>query len=145
MLRNNRQCKGFSFIEIMFAVACLGILLVPVFKMLGQGSTGVTRNRNEILAQQHASNIMSYAFFLPYNHEFLKVSPPRDTGSFEAVFGGTRFDLGMQESQFKRTVAISEVKPANWKHPYKIVTVVVRWSEPNGLNRNVKVAGLVSK
>jgi hypothetical protein len=140
-----RLKRGFSFVEILFAMACLGILLVPVFKMLGQGTTGVTRNRNEILAQQHASNIMSYAFFLPYDHEFLKVGPPRDTGSFEAVLGSDRFDLSMAENQFQRTVAISELKPAAWKHAYKIVTVVVRWQEPNGLNRNVKLAGLVTR
>ncbi|NLF97708.1 MAG: hypothetical protein GX569_13300 [Candidatus Riflebacteria bacterium] len=145
MTNQIKQHHGFSFVEILFAVACLSILLVPVFKMLGQGTTGVSRNRNEILAQQHASNIMSYAFFLPYDHEFLKVSPPRDTGSFEAVLGNNRFDLGMPEDQFRRTVAISEVRPPNWKHSYKIVTVVVRWQEANGLNRNVKLAGLVSR
>ncbi|PKL49230.1 MAG: hypothetical protein CVV42_06800 [Candidatus Riflebacteria bacterium HGW-Riflebacteria-2] len=145
MTLNMKQNRGFSFVEILFAVACLGILLVPVFKMLGQGTTGVSRNRNEILAQQHASNVMSYAFFLPYDHEFLKVSPPRDVAALEAVLGGNRFDLGMAESQFSRTVAVSEVRPPDWKHTYKIVTVVVRWQENNGLNRNIKLAGLVSR
>jgi len=140
-----KQNRGFSFIEILFAMACLAILFLPIFKMFGQGTTGVARNRNEILAQQHASNIMSYAFFLPYDHEFLKVGPPSDVGAFEAVLGGNRFDMGMTEPQFRRTVAVSEVKPPGSKHTYKIVTVVIRWQEPNGHNRNLKLAGLVSK
>ncbi len=140
-----RQNKGFSFIEILFAMICLGILFVPIFKMFGQGTTGVTRNRNEILAQQHASNIMSYAFFLPYDNDFLKVGPPVEVATFEAVLGGNRFDLGIAEPQFKRTVAVSEVKPPGSKHAYKVVTVEVRWQEPNGQNRHIKLAGLVSK
>ncbi len=145
MNNDMRHNRGFSFIEILFAMVCLGILFLPIFKMFGQGTTGVTRNRNEILAQQHASNIMSYAFFLPYDNEFLKVGPPVEIDQYEGVLGGNRFDLGIAETQFKRTVAVSEVKPPGSKHVYKIVTVVVRWQEPNGLNRNLKLAGLVAK
>lgn len=137
--------KGFSFIEIMFAMLCLGILLVPIFKMLKQGTTGTARNRNEILAQQHASNLMSYAFFLPYNHEFLKVSATRDIGALEVDFAGNKIDLSMNESQFRRTIAISEVKTEKWPHTYKIVRVAVSWQEPNGPNRSLKLAGLVAK
>lgn len=137
--------QGFTFVEILFAMVCLGILLVPVFRMLGQGSAGVVRNRNEILAQQHASNIMSYAYFLPYDHEFLKVSASRELTALETNLGGTSVDLGVNEPGFRRTLQVSEVKPTAWKHAYKIVTVVVRWQERSGLNRHIKLAGLVAK
>ncbi|MBU1106618.1 MAG: hypothetical protein KKB51_08140 [Candidatus Riflebacteria bacterium] len=139
------NCRAFSFVEIMFAIICLGLLAAPIFNMFGQGAKGTIRNRNDILAQQHASNLMSYAFFLPYNHDFLDVSAPRDTGSLQVDFGGKTLDLSMEDPQFKRTIAVSEIKPPDWKHTYKVVTVVVRWQEPNGLNRRIKIAGLVSK
>ena len=54
-------------------------------------------------------------------------------------------DLSMEEGQFRRTIQISEVKPTDWQYTYKVVTVVVRWQEPNGLNRRIKIAGLVAK
>lgn len=141
---HNRQ-KGFSFIEIMFAMLCLGILLIPIFKMLSQGTTGTARNRNEILAQQHASNLMSYASFLPYEHEFLKVCAPRDLGALEVNFAGNKIDLGMDKKQFRRTLVVSEVKTKEWPHTYKIVRVSVYWQEQNMPNRCIKIAGLVSK
>ncbi|OGK10796.1 MAG: hypothetical protein A2W80_03580 [Candidatus Riflebacteria bacterium GWC2_50_8] len=141
----NAKRRAFSFIEILFSIICLGILLVPIFNMFRQGTRATTQNRNDILAQQHASNLMSYAFFLPYDHDFLKVSAPRDTGSFQVDFAGKTLDLGMEDGQFKRTIEVSEIKPADWKYAYKIVTVIVRWQESNGLNRHVKVAGLVAK
>lgn len=137
--------RAFSFVEILFAIICLGVLVAPIFNMFGQGTKGTIRNRNDILAQQHASNLMSYAFFLPYNHDFLKVCAPRDTGSFQVEFGGKTLDLSMEEGQFRRTIQISEVKPTDWQYTYKVVTVVVRWQEPNGLNRRIKIAGLVAK
>ncbi|HAE39712.1 MAG TPA: hypothetical protein DCG57_13925 [Candidatus Riflebacteria bacterium] len=144
--RIKKARQAFSFIEILFSVICLGILIVPIFNMFQQGSRTTTQNRNDILAQQHASNLMSYAFFLPYDHDFLKVSAPRDTGSFQVDFSGQTHDLGLEDGKFRRTIEVSERKrSADWKYDYKIVTVIVRWQEANGLDRHIKIAGLVTK
>jgi type II secretory pathway pseudopilin PulG len=70
--------KGFSFVEILFAIVLLGALIAPIFTLLNQSSTGTVQNRNDILAQQHATNLLAYAYSLPYDHGFLNAGPARD-------------------------------------------------------------------
>ena len=55
-----KRLKGFSAIEICVVGAILTVFLIPVFTLMSQGSSGTIRNRNEIIAQQYASNYIAY-------------------------------------------------------------------------------------
>lgn len=140
-----RRNQGFSFVEILFAIVCLGFLLAPVFSIFSQGSAGTVQNRNDILAQQHATNLLAYAYALPYDHGFLVPGAARTVRDLKISADAVPLDLGMEEDIFLRTIEVSEQKPSNWPHTYKIITVRVKWKLANESAREIRVAGLVSQ
>ncbi len=136
---------AFSFVEILFAIIALGILIAPIFSMFSQGSSGTVRNRNDILAQQHASNLLAYAFALPYDHAMLETGPAREVGELNVPAGSEVLPLGMEEEMFRRTIEVGEVKPVDWRFSYKTVIVKVAWKEANEVLREIQIAGLVTR
>ncbi len=141
MLRLN----GFSFVEILFAVVLLGFLIAPIFTLLNQSSSGTVQNRNDILAQQHATNLLAYAYALPYDDAFLSPGPAREVKELNVSANGASLNLGMEEEMFTRTLEVDEQKPVDWPHNYKILTVRVKWKQANESAREIKVAGMVSQ
>lgn len=136
---------AFSFVEILFAVIALGVLLAPIFSMFSQGSSGTIRSRNDILAQQHASNLLAYAFALPYDHAMLEPGAAREVGELNVTSGSEILPLGMEEEMFRRTIEVSEIKPVDWRFAYKTVVVKVAWKQANEIPREIQIAGLVSR
>lgn len=136
---------AFSFVEILFAIIALGVLIAPIFSMFSQGSSGTVRNRNDILAQQHASNLLAYAFALPYDHVMLETGPAREVGELNVPAGSEVLPLGMEEEMFRRTIEVSEVKPVDWRFSYKTVVVKVAWKQANEVLREIQIAGLVTR
>lgn len=134
---------GVSFIEIAFAVLCLGVLLVPVSSIFTQGSTNTIRNRNEVLAQQHAANLMNCALLIPYDD--LVVGSAIDYKTLNLNVSGGQIDLSVEEELFSRHMTVTEETSPSWKYSYKLITVNVSWQEPSGIERNISIAGLVSK
>ncbi|MDD2999813.1 MAG: hypothetical protein PHV05_12185 [Candidatus Riflebacteria bacterium] len=141
---HQKSFTGFSFIEILFAIICLGFLIAPIFSIFKQGSAGTVQNRNDILAQQHASNLLSYAYSLPYDHAFLNPGT-RTVNNLDVAVNSISLPLTMEESIFNRTISIEEEKPANWPFAYKILTIVVKWKQAQNIEREIKIAGLVAK
>ncbi len=140
-----RCIHGFSFVEILFAVVLLGFLIAPIFTLLNQSSSGTVQNRNDILAQQHATNLLAYAYALPYDDAFLNPGPARTVKELNVVANSASLNLGMEEEMFTRTLEVDEQKPADWPHAYKILTVRVKWKQANESAREIKVAGMVSQ
>ena len=143
--KNCGYCSGFSFVEVLFAIILLGVLIAPFFTLMTQSSSGTVQNRNDILAQQHATNLLAYAYSLPYDHNFLNAGAARTIKDLSVTANGASLDLGMEEDIFTRTIEIDEQKPADWPHAYKILTVKVKWKQANESAREIKVAGLVSQ
>ena len=73
IIEYRKKIKGFSLAEICIACGVLVTLLVPVFTLMSRSSSGTIRNRNEILAQEFVSNMISYCNLLSYDADFLKV------------------------------------------------------------------------
>ena len=146
---SRRNCgsgsRGFSFVEISFAIICLGFLISPIFRMLNQSSSGTVQNRNDILAQQHATNLLANAYSLPYDHPFLTPGPARAVKNLEVPANGTVCDISVTEDVYLRTIEVFEQAPVNWPHAYKILTVRVKWKEASESAREIKIAGLVTK
>jgi len=134
---------GFSFIEITFTLLIVGALMIPVLNIFSAGSHITIRSRNDVLALQHASNLLAYAYTLPY--DALLTQAVTIVNDVEVDISGEMVSLGMPEPIFTRTVQVTEVTPANWKYSYKLVEVAVSWEESNGINREIKMGGLVSK
>jgi hypothetical protein len=66
------RVKAFSFVEILVAVVCLAMVMIPLTTMFSFSSSGTIQNRNDLLARQHAANILDYAYSLAYDDSFLE-------------------------------------------------------------------------
>ncbi len=136
--------RGFSMVEILFTIIALGVLLAPVSSIFSQGSSGTIRSRNDILAQQHAANLLAYAVSLPYEHEFLEPGPAKEVGDLQVMAGDTELSLGMDNEPFYRTIEVSEVKPADWQFCYKVAVVKISWKHAGDKTFSIQMAGLIT-
>lgn len=141
-----RKKEGFSLIEISIVCGILVIFLVPVFTLMTKSSSGTIRNRNEILAQQHASNVIAFCNALKYDDDFLAESEEKPTKNLLITAGDNKIDLNIEKNSiFKRTIAIKEFKDDNWPFCYKVITVKVEWQEAGEKKkRKVQMTGLVT-
>ena len=135
--------KAFSFIEIIVSLLVLGILIVPVYTIFSEGTTVTIRSRNEILALQQASNILSYAYSMPY--DFLYPQPETQFISQDIDIDGQMVSLGVNENIFGTYVTIQESEIDEWGVNYKVVTVRVEWQEANTMQMQLSLSGLVAK
>ncbi len=152
-LRNNKKIQGFSLVEICIVCGILAVLMIPVFAMMSKGSSVTIRNRNEILAQQHALNVINYCNITPYDDDFLAPTP--DTGRPVSdlkinLSNGVTIDMGMQDEEFykiaSRTISVKEFNAGDgWPNKYKIVTVKVEWQQIGEQKpRSVCMSGLLN-
>ncbi len=145
--------NGFSITEVMVACLALGIMLVPVFMMFSKSSAGTTRNKNDILAQQDAANILAYAYALNYDHDFLKEGTKVVKEKKVKSSDGTDIDLSVTESFFHRTVNIKEYKVSQTSRAYKLISVSVEWDQSSNKDKEkekskkkeIKLTGLIYK
>ncbi|MDD2624460.1 MAG: hypothetical protein PHQ02_06525 [Candidatus Riflebacteria bacterium] len=149
MQNKSNPSQGFSLTEIMVACLALGIMLIPVFMMFSQGTAGTTKNRNDILAQQHASNLLAYATSLNYDDAFLKAGLQEVKEKKVNSSDGTEIDLSISEEIFKRTMEIKEYTFPDFTNAYKLITVSVKWSQAgekaNDTKKEIKISGLLNK
>lgn len=135
--------KGISLIEIMLATILMGVMLVPILNMFSQGTKQTIRSRDELTALGLASNLMSYAYTKPYinlqttnGHEPLNnLTINYDNGSIS---------LNIDDDRYMRTIEVTEVTPTNWRFSYKLVNVIVSWQDPDGNERQIGIAGIIS-
>lgn len=153
MFYNYKKCKikGFSFVEISIVCFILLVLLIPIFTLISRGSSVTVRNRNEILAQQYASNIMAYCNSLPYNNDFFKVVGDEKTKELDKQISVFKhedliidFPVELGESA-SRTITINNFeKNDKWPYRCRLITVKVVWLQPGETKtRNVTMTGMV--
>lgn len=136
--------RAFSFVEVLIAIICLALVMIPLTTMFSFSSSGTVQNRNDILARQHAANLLDYSYSLPFDHQFLKPGTDRDVPSVSLVSAGEELKLDM-ESIFTRKISIEEVRPANWKYAYKLIKVKVSWKLDAGKTHKEQVmTGLIT-
>jgi Tfp pilus assembly protein PilV len=147
-MNNKITNKGFSITEVMIACLALGIMLLPVFMMFSRGTAGTAKNKNDILAQQHAANLLAYAAALSYDDSFLGAGEKKVKEKIVTSSDGTSIDLSMSEDFFDRTMSIKEYKVDEISRAYKLVTVAVEWTQPGekaNAKKEVKLTGLIYK
>jgi Tfp pilus assembly protein PilV len=141
---NMDRKTGFSFVEIALAVVIIGLIMVPLLSMLTISNSGTVKNKNDILAQHYAANLLAYASTLSYDDTFLKSCADTEADLLTINSAGEELKMSMEPS-FKRTYSIEEVKPPGWKYSYKLIKAVVKWKENKKTERSCEMVGLISK
>lgn len=146
MNMTQNKTKGFSLVEISIVCGILLIFLVPVLTLLSRSSSGTIRNRNEILAQQHASNVIAFCNALKYDDDFLKPTDKKEPKEMRITAGENVINLDLEENSiFSRSVVIKEFKDENWPFHYKTITVTIEWQQPGEKEkRKLQMTGLVA-
>ena len=140
-MNNIKYRSAFTIVEICLVCAIIIILLVPVFSLMTRGSSTTIYNRNEILAQQYASNLIAYCNAVPFDNEYLKDSDGRSIPVLKVNDKEEKI-----EDIFTRTLSVSTYVDDVSKRKYKLVSVTVEWKESGEANKhNVIMAGVVSE
>ena len=144
-----KRINGFSIVEIVVVCVIIMICLVPVFTLMSRGNSGTIRNRNEILAQQYASNYIAYANALPFDSEKIKEMTDKNINelSISKNDGSVIDNIDKTEEIFNRFVTIKDFPPTDdIPYKYKVVTVKVEWQQKGEtIKRNVTMSGLVTE
>ena len=126
----NSQRFAFSLVEISIVCVVLLVLLVPVFTLMSRGSSNTIRNRNEIIAQQYASNLIAYCNAVPFNDEYLVETEGKS----------------VTEITVTRTLSVKNFTNDVTGSNYKLVSVKVEWQQPGeAKKRSVILSGLVTE
>ena len=110
--------NGFSSIEICVVGAILTTFLIPVFTLMTRGSSGTIRNRNEIIAQQYASNYIAYCNVETFDGKELKETEEKEINELNIELkDGSVINIDKTEKNFKRLVSIKDF-PDTDERPY---------------------------
>ncbi len=145
-MRNFRKANlsGFSFVEIALAILIIGLIMVPLFSMLTMSNSGSVKNKNDILAQHYAANLLAYASTLTYEDSFLKTCNNKEANQLTISSAGEDLKMTM-EPRFKRTYSVEEISPSNWKYSYKLIKATIKWEENQKEERTCEMVGLISR
>lgn len=146
MIRKRKKIYGFSIIEICIVGVILTVFLVPVFTLMSRGGSRTIHNRNEILAQQYASNIIAYYNVVPFNDEKLAEVDEKDVNELNIELKDDVINIDKTEDNFKRFISIKDF-PRTDKRPfnYKIITVKIEWQQLGEKKREFIMSGLVTE
>ena len=141
--------SGFSIVEICIVCVIIGFFLVPIFTLMSRGSSGTIRNRNEILAQQYASNYIAYCNIQQFDSDLIKeTTEEKNVEQLDVTKGSSVFaEIDKLDEGFSRLVSIKDY-PATDEIPYKykVITVRVEWKQADEkTKRKVTMCGLVTE
>ena len=140
-MNNIKYKSAFTLVEICLVCGIIFILLVPVFNLMSKGSSTTIYNRNEILAQQYASNLIAYCNTLSFDNEFLNDSEGKPVPLLMIKDKEEKI-----EDFFTRTLSINTYLDDVSNRKYKLVCVTVEWQESGDTKKhNVIMSGVVSE
>ena len=128
-------------VEICLVCGIIFILLVPVFNLMSKGSSTTIYNRNEILAQQYASNLIAYCNSVPFDNECLNDSEGKSVPTLMIKDKEEKI-----EDIFTRTLSVNTYLDDVSNRKYKLVNVKIEWQESGETEKhNVIMSGVVSE
>lgn len=155
MIITKYKIRAFSFVEITIVCFIMVVLLIPIFTLMSRGSTGTVRNRNEILAQQYASNVIAYCNALPFNSEILATENGKKTTTIASLTikdipGHENIEIMLPvelgENASKTLTIVDFNKNDTLPNNYKVITVNVAWLQAGETKpRKVTMTGLVKE
>mgnify|MGYP003478693908 FL=1 len=146
--RIKNSLTGFSIVEICVVVAILTVFLLPVFALMSRGSSGTIRNRNEILAQQYASNYIAYCNVVPFDSDKIAEVNEKVVNELNIELkDGSSINIDKTEDIFQRIVSIKDYPDTNDRpYKYKTVSVKIEWQQVGEKKkRELIMSGLVTE
>lgn len=139
-----KRKSAVSLVELMFAMVCFALLLMPVYSLFSQGNFGTWQVRHEVIAQQHAANLLSYLYLFPYDHRNLSECSNKNFTDLELEMGAEKLSL-KTEPPYARALTIKEYVNPDWPLKYKIMTINVTWENADRKQRTLQLSGMVFK
>ncbi len=136
--------RAFSLVEVLLAMICFSLLIIPLYSVFSHGNYGTMQVRHEVVAQQHAANLLSYLNLFPYDHPHLAVCIDKDFEKLNLEMGAEALALELEKS-YSRKLTIQEFAPDEWPVSYKVITVTMTWQALDKVARELKLCGLVFK
>jgi hypothetical protein len=127
---------------------------------MSQGNKSTVQSRNEILANQYALNVISYANLINYDDIFYQHYDNNYSLLGESLVLNEQLnnkidlnDLGESFQAFKNLnpeifIKIQENvgNPSNWSYKYRVISVKIEWKEPGLTNKQIiEKTGLVTE
>lgn len=144
MKTNLKKTLAFSLVEIFVALICLSVLLLPIYSIFDQGTAGTRQVKNEIVAQQYATNLLGYLCLFPYDHKYLAPVIDKEFDRLVLEMDSEALSLDL-DKQYSRKLTISEFVSPQWPVKYKVLNVSVSWHEREGRLRKLTVCSLIFK
>jgi type II secretory pathway pseudopilin PulG len=144
MKHSSAKNYGFSLVEIVVALTFLTVLLIPVYLIFDQGTTGTRQVKNEIVAQQYATNLLGYLCIFPYDHKHLTPVVDQNVDSLVLKMDSEALSLDL-DKRYSRKLTIREFVSPHWPVKYKVLNVSVSWKEREGRPRKLSVCSLIFK
>lgn len=140
----NRK-NAFSITEVMIAVLIIAACLAPIFFVFSKGAAGTQQTRDEVLAYNHATELLDFALSKPFDSSFLSVGDKRDANVIEVTpTTGEAFTLKIDE-RFHRTLSVvAPTTPTSVPYAYKVLVAEVSWNTAN-VKRHISMTGLVHR
>ncbi|PKL49019.1 MAG: hypothetical protein CVV42_07570 [Candidatus Riflebacteria bacterium HGW-Riflebacteria-2] len=152
----NRRRAGFSFAEIVVAIAVFAMLAIPLYQSLHGVQTDTRKSINYFRAMELADEAIEYVRLLPVDHEFkqkaegfsgsmlIEQSDDSFSAAKIAVGDNPRYrdflvsDIQYSEQYnpacFYRTVEVADLSGASYAGLLKKVVVTVYWDNASARN-----------
>ncbi len=139
MSRMNNKRAAVSLVESIAAIFFLILIVGPLASLFSHSIAGTVLNRDEMLANDYASDLIAVARSLPYDD--LPVAE-RLHMNFLVV---DNYNEKALEPGFNRFLTVHEFTGVSIaKYNYKTLVVEVEWSS-SGVQRSIKMPGLIMR
>lgn len=155
---NTCNKKGFTLVEVCIGALILMVLLIPVFTLMSQGSSGTIHNRNEILARVYITNIISFCNTISFEDPKLSEVDSVEDNAIKDKLGMTldvngktidleeSIDKAFLNMVTKKTLSIKDINVEEIGCRYKFITVSIKWKDPSKKNEeSIETTGMVTE
>ena len=147
--RGGAKRRGFTLIEVMAATMVLTVGLLAAFYLMGLGTSVNTDSKTTAQAYQAAQQEIEILRNIPYA-TLSAISRPTEAGKFVTPAGGVDAS-SPGDTGYPGLVPALKNLPNGRGHlmmtgtDYKNITVIVRWTDPGPMERQVVVGTIIAE
>jgi len=139
-----RKRFAFTLPEVLIGLLVISCGIIPIFYVFARGNAGTVQTKDEVLAQNYASDLLSYALTKKYDDPFLAEGRHSLDSLTITPKSGAPVTLEV-EKDFSRFLNVTEWHPPagmDWDYSYKIIVAEVVWKSA-GVSRKLQLSSLV--
>ncbi len=134
-----RQERGISLVEILIATFLLMVLVGPLFNLFSHSVAGTIMNRDEMLANDYAADLVAMARTIDYDD-----LPIVNRMLLNDLVVDNYSEKPLEEG-FDRYLSVAEFTDIpNSIYRYKVITAEVEWTS-SGVRRSIKMPAMIQK